>query len=297
MRITGLSASECPRGLLNGLIHPADRAERPDLVELLHRGKPIRHTYRIIRPDRTARWVKVTAEIVLGTNDQPVRAEGVVFDVSDPQEALSSAEASRARYRGLLDAVASVVWSTAADGRPHRSAAWEAMTGQSIDAQRAGPWWTVVHPDDRGRVEAAWNAALARGAPIDMEIRVRCADGAYRWFNNRGAPLLDKAGTVAEWMGMLLAIDRTGAGEGIPPTAAPLTGAVSRGARGLLDWSISDLAAAAGLSVASVKRFEAGETGVRARTREAIRRALEGAGIAFTTCDGRPGIFGKAAPG
>lgn len=295
MRITGLSASESPRGLLTDLIHPADRAEQTDLVEMLHRGKPVQRTYRIIRPDRTVRWVKVTAEIVLGMNDQPVRVEGVVFDVSDPQEARKFAEESRTRYQGLLDAITSVVWSTSADGRPHPSATWQAVTGQSTEAQMNGQWLEVVHPDDRCRAEAAWVDALANRTQIDIDFRVRCADGTYRWFKNRGVPLFDQAGAVSEWIGVLLSINRTVARESMQPLVASLTGPVSRAARGLLDWSISDLAAAARLSVASIKRFEAEEKGVRVKTQEAIRRALEKAGIAFMTWDGRPGIFGLVA--
>ena len=297
MRITGLSAGESPRGLLGELIHPGDRAGQADLVELLQRGRPIRRTYRIIRPDRTVRWVKVTAEIVLGTDDRPARVEGVVFDVSDPQEALSLAEENLARCRSLLGVVASVAWSASADGRTRPSDAFEAMTGQSIAAQVTGRWWEAVHPDDRSRAEAAWATARAERAPIDADFRIRCADGAYRWFNTRGVPVLDKAGAVDEWIGVLLAIDRPAAGDGAQPSGAALTGAVSRAARGLLDWSIADLAAAAGVSVASIKRFEAGETGIRLRTREAIRRALEGAGLTVLTWNGRPGIADRAVDG
>jgi len=231
MRITGLSASKSPHGLLSDLIHRADRAEQMDLVELLHRGKQTRRIYLIIRPDRTVRWVKVTAEVVLGMNDQPVHVEGVVFDVSDLQEARKFAEESRARYQGLLDAITSVVWSTSTDGRPHPSATWQAVTGQSTEAQMNGQWLEVVHPDDRCRAEAAWVDALAHHTQIDIDFRVRCADGTYRWFNNLGGPLFDQAGAVSEWIGVLLSINRTVARESMQPLVASLTGDVSRGPR------------------------------------------------------------------
>jgi DNA-binding XRE family transcriptional regulator len=65
-----------------------------------------------------------------------------------------------------------------------------------------------------------------------------------------------------------------------------------RGARGLLGWSQSELAARAGLSLPTVKRLE---TGVGARVsdeaRSRIQRALEAAGIIFISENGGgPGV-------
>jgi hypothetical protein len=53
----------------------------------------------------------------------------------------------------------------------------------------------------------------------------------------------------------------------------------SRGARGLLQWKLADLAEASGLGLSTVKHFEVSQ---RKKTPEiAIRRAFEKAGIVF----------------
>jgi transcriptional regulator with XRE-family HTH domain len=56
-----------------------------------------------------------------------------------------------------------------------------------------------------------------------------------------------------------------------------------RAARALLDWSQSDLAAAAGLSLMTIKRLEATEQPFRARfdTVMKVKAAVEAAGIEF----------------
>lgn len=56
-----------------------------------------------------------------------------------------------------------------------------------------------------------------------------------------------------------------------------------KAARALLRWSQSDLAKASGVSLPTIKRLEAetGEFGGLASTAEAIRTALEGAGVQF----------------
>ena len=53
-----------------------------------------------------------------------------------------------------------------------------------------------------------------------------------------------------------------------------------RSARALLNWSAAELADAAGLGSATVRRFESGQA-VQAGSIETMRRALEAAGVVF----------------
>ncbi len=69
---------------------------------------------------------------------------------------------------------------------------------------------------------------------------------------------------------------------------------MSRAARALLRWNAEDLAAAAGLNLSTVKRFEPGGI-VRASSVEALLLALQGAGLEFIAAggkslDGGPGL-------
>lgn len=53
-----------------------------------------------------------------------------------------------------------------------------------------------------------------------------------------------------------------------------------RSARALLNWSAADLAQAAKLGSATVRRFESGQT-VQPESIDTMRRALEAAGVLF----------------
>jgi ribosome-binding protein aMBF1 (putative translation factor) len=53
----------------------------------------------------------------------------------------------------------------------------------------------------------------------------------------------------------------------------------SRAARGWLDWSQDDLAAKAKVSVSTVRAFEKGRHSTTAANLDAMRRAIEAAGI------------------
>src|ERR1700719_4682111 len=65
----------------------------------------------------------------------------------------------------------------------------------------------VTHPEDLDRSVENWRTALAVGQPIESELRVRQANGEYRWFLGRNVPLRDDKGTIVKWYGTLLDIE------------------------------------------------------------------------------------------
>ena len=58
------------------------------------------------------------------------------------------------------------------------------------------------HPEDRPRVEAAVERALADGEPFDIEARLDCANGGYRWVRTVAEPVTD-GGTVVKVRGVM----------------------------------------------------------------------------------------------
>ena len=60
-----------------------------------------------------------------------------------------------------------------------------------------------------------------------------------------------------------------------------LTAAQCRAARGLIDWSQSDLAQHAGVGIVTIRQLEADVHAPRRATLDVVRRALEAAGVEF----------------
>jgi PAS domain S-box-containing protein len=52
-----------------------------------------------------------------------------------------------------------------------------------------------------------WRADMAAGKPTEDEIRLRRADGEYRWFLVRTAPLHDELGNLVKWYGVAIDIE------------------------------------------------------------------------------------------
>jgi hypothetical protein len=70
----------------------------------------------------------------------------------------------------------------------------------------------------------------------------------------------------------------------------PILPQQSRGARGLLDWTQADLAKAASLGLSTVKNFESAARDTTSANQNAIRRALEEAGIDFISAKNGKGV-------
>lgn len=284
LRITGLSYPGSGSNILD-LVHPADFNIREEIWAALNAGLSVHRELRIVRPDRTVRWIEIKADVVLGSDGAPARMDGIVIDITSRRESAQSVERSRARYQGLVQAIAAVVWIINCDGVHWSCPAWCELTGQPEAEWRRGGWIHMVHPEDQSRAMQAWTNALDRRETYEANYRLRCADGTYRWVNSRAVPLLNPDQTVREWIGLVLDLTSSASAMANPvqPRLDELPGSLVRSARALLNWSIPELAAAAKVSDSSVKRLEeSGGGALRPRTRAAIRSALEAAGITFT---------------
>ena len=67
-------------------------------------------------------------------------------------------------------------------------------------------WERSIHPEDQGRVLAAWEAAFQGNTPYDVEYRFLRADGNTVWLHDRAAPLRDAGGVTIGWQGVMIDI-------------------------------------------------------------------------------------------
>ncbi len=61
----------------------------------------------------------------------------------------------------------------------------------------------LLHPDDRAHTHQATEAALHSGQPFDVEYRLRCKNGTYRWFRSRAKVYRDAQGQVCRMAGAI----------------------------------------------------------------------------------------------
>lgn len=94
-----------------------------------------------------------------------------------------------------------MAWSVRPDGVvDFVNRRWLEYTGSSIEEELREPT-RGVHPEDLPRVMQKWLADMAAGEPSEDEMRLRRADGEYRWFLVRTSPLRDQNGKIVKWYG------------------------------------------------------------------------------------------------
>jgi PAS domain S-box-containing protein len=64
-------------------------------------------------------------------------------------------------------------------------------------------WESRLHPEDKEHILAAVQAHLEKREPYDVEYRLACRDGTYRWFRARGMAVWDASGRATRMAGSI----------------------------------------------------------------------------------------------
>jgi two-component system sensor histidine kinase UhpB len=108
---------------------------------------------------------------------------------------------SEEHLRLIIDTIPTMAWTCRPDGVvDFINQRWLDYTGLSFEDQIAQPN-RAIHPEDLPRVMEKWLTGLAVGESYDDEMRLRSANGEYRWFLVRTVPLRDELGNILKWFG------------------------------------------------------------------------------------------------
>jgi PAS domain S-box-containing protein len=116
---------------------------------------------------------------------------------------------SETRFRLLVDAMPQIAWVIdAATGElEYLNHRWFDYTGAERGLPSTQEVNAFIHPDERPATEARWADAFRTGEPFEAELRLRAADGSYRWFLTRSVPVPDERGRTVKWFGTSTDID------------------------------------------------------------------------------------------
>ena len=130
------------------------------------------------------------------------RALREAVERAERKRAEEAARRTEKELRSVINTIPANVWSTSTDGAvDFINQRWTEFTGLPDDGALGWNWEGILHPDDRSKFLAEWRAALASGQTMDSEVRVRRADGEYRWLFVRNVPVRDELGAICKWYG------------------------------------------------------------------------------------------------
>ena len=144
-----------------------------------------------IRNDGSMLWVRETARAVLRDNGPIVLI--ACEDITDRKQAQQKLQSQEMELRQILDLTPQLVAVFGPNGeRLYANRMALDYLGISLGEWRQRIIGSEVHPDDSQRLKAYADRAMSSGSAYESELRLRKADGSYRWFLARYNPLVEE---------------------------------------------------------------------------------------------------------
>jgi len=188
-------------------IHPEDRALVAEgWRRALEAGNSYDGEERIRRADGVYRWFHSRGLPMLDTDGRIIRWYVLLTDIEDRKRAEKALCASELNFRLVVHSIPGLLCTNTAAGEVELlNQTLLNYTGKPLEELKN--WQTIVHPGDLPAVTSLWAWSVETGHPFDVDVRVRRADGAYRWFHCRGLPLRDNDDRIIRWYNLLTDIE------------------------------------------------------------------------------------------
>jgi PAS domain S-box-containing protein len=190
-------------------VHPDDRGRAQEEARRgVRQKRDYKLEFRLLLPDGTIKYIEGIAHPRFSESGELVEIVGTIIDVTERKRVDDALRESEAKFRSAIDGIAGIVSIHYPNGEV------EAVNRQCLEyfgrsLEWLKNWGTTdaVHPEDFPRVVEMFTRAMASGIPYQIDQRLRRFDGEYRWFNNRGVPILDDSGRIARWYVLITDIE------------------------------------------------------------------------------------------
>jgi PAS domain S-box-containing protein len=183
------------------VMHPEDRPRvMAALGACLQSGEPYEHEKRLRRFDGVYHWFRAHGRPARDPQGRIVRWYIVLTDIEERKKAEAALAEQQKELQQLVDLAPQMV----AVFGPHRERLYTngvalGYLGTTLEEWQRQAVGVDLHPDDAERVKAAAARGLATRTAYDLEVRIRKADGTYRWFLARYNPMRVDQGRPSRW--------------------------------------------------------------------------------------------------
>ncbi|MEO6187210.1 MAG: PAS domain-containing sensor histidine kinase, partial [Ginsengibacter sp.] len=126
----------------------------------------------------------------------------IMSDVTDQVLSRKNAEELKERFETMANNIPNLAWISDADGSiSWYNDRWYEFTGTTKEQVDGWGWQSFHDPKRLPSVIERWEKCIATKEPFEMVFPLRAADGSFRQFLTRAAPIRDKEGKVIQWLG------------------------------------------------------------------------------------------------
>ena len=173
--------------------HPDDRAEVDAMVnKAITSRSQFSFVKRLVRKDGETVWVESHGRCLSGDDGKVHSIFGVFRDITEQRQKLQELEESQQRLLFATDGGGDGVWEWRPfEKRMYVSPAGVRMLGYEPEefSGTEQAWAALLHPEDLKKALATFSSVVQNstaGNHIEVEYRLRCQDGGYRWVRARG---------------------------------------------------------------------------------------------------------------
>jgi PAS domain S-box-containing protein len=204
----GVLPGEAAGGTIESIIgEPHWSSVQPHVAHAL-RGNGVSFESQLLNRKRELRDVAVSYEPDISPDGAVRGLVVLVQDITERKKAERALSASEEQFRTLADTIPNLAWMAHADGHIFwLNRRWFEYTGTDSDDMVGWGWQKVHDQEELPKVLERWRNSLQTGNPFEMVYPIRGADGVFRLFLTRIAPVRDSSGTVVRWFGTSTDID------------------------------------------------------------------------------------------
>ena len=190
-------------------VHPDDVGFKVrSWLQNLESGKPHDVVCRIRGADGRYRWFEVRGEPLRASDGTVLSWYGVLIDIDDRRKAEEALRESEYKLRQITETQPGLLWSNGPDGEPtHINQRMLDYSGMRFEDFKHRGWEAFVHPADYPETAKAFYHAIQTGTSYEGVMRLRRADGEFRWHHARCEPLRDRQGRIIQWYGLSVDIE------------------------------------------------------------------------------------------
>ncbi|NOV20300.1 PAS domain S-box protein [Ensifer adhaerens] len=199
------------------LLHPDDYDRVAATWQLcLETGDDFNVEFRFRRANGTYVWARTAGRAARDSQDHVTGWYGIALDIDVYKKTVDALCGRERELSQLIDMVPVQIRRLTPDGQPtffnKRLLDFFGLTEvRQLDkpgtSRLNAAIQDLVHPADSGRLLNAVRHGMLTGEPYFMKYRLRRADGAYRWVDGRGEPLIDQNGDIVHWYVISIDID------------------------------------------------------------------------------------------
>ncbi len=208
-RVTGFSPQDfmADPELWAQRLHPQDAPQVLTSLRSRMVGSRLFLEYRFRHREGHYIWLHDDSRLMAAQDNRPAETIGFMLDVSARKRTERELYESELKFSAFIEALPQWAWTARLDG-PLELIGRKAIEyfGQPPEKLQNDEWRDFVHPEDRANAFQVFRAARDSGDQFSVDLRLRRADGVYRWFNTTGAPMRDDDGQIIRWVGSTIDI-------------------------------------------------------------------------------------------